>query len=420
MKRGMGPLKVGVLCEFFITWGGGVDFIRLILNGLKTINRDFRTLTIIIFIPKETFQAKCIREAKNKIKAILNASFNKNYALELPINYEHIISVFKSLVEEAEIVFYNKNDLEKKVVEKKVDVALPSFTPQKGGFPIPWIGYLYDFQHRYLGEFFTPEEFKMRETAFMEMMQSAKTIIVNARQVKEDSQKFYPHTITDKVHALPFCPVINSNFFLLENNSNKYNLAEKYFLISNQFWKHKDHPTAFKALRLFVDKTKLTDMSIVCTGQTIDHRFPEYFEELNKTIASLKLEKNIRILGFISKADQLQILKNAVAVIQPTMFEGGPGGGAVYESVAYGIRSIVSDIAVNLEINDPTVYFFKAGSPEDLRDKMIKVYFEPYTAPKKEALLNANEKRLNEFSNILLKIIERSISTFKSEFQSPK
>ena len=31
-------LRIGILTDQFTSWGGGVDFIRLILNGLNSIN----------------------------------------------------------------------------------------------------------------------------------------------------------------------------------------------------------------------------------------------------------------------------------------------------------------------------------------------------------------------------------------------
>ncbi len=53
-------------------------------------------------------------------------------------------------------------------------------------------------------------------------------------------------------------------------------------------------------------------------------------------------------------------MRAALAVVQPTLFEGGPGGGSVFDAVALGVPAIVSDIPVNLEIEEPNVRFFKA------------------------------------------------------------
>ena len=71
------------------------------------------------------------------------------------------------------------------------------------------------------------------------------------------------------------------------------------------------------------------------------------------------------------KTEQIDLLKGAVAVIQPTLCEGGPGGGAVYDAVSLGIRAIVSDIPINRELSDETtVAFFSTGDPEALAEAM--------------------------------------------------
>ena len=40
----------------------------------------------------------------------------------------------------------------------------------------------------------------------------------------------------------------------------------------------------------------------------------------------LGLEQRVRVLGLVPKRDQIEIMKKACAVLQPTRFEGGPGG----------------------------------------------------------------------------------------------
>lgn len=175
-------------------------------------------------------------------------------------------------------------------------------------------------------------------------------------------------------------------------------------MISNQFWRHKDHITAIKGFKLFLDSLENKNISLVCSGQTQDSRFPNYFDEIKNLINELGLAEKIFILGYIPKNDQLQILKNSVAVIQPTLFEGGPGGGAGYESVAFGIPSIVSDIPVNKELDDETVTFFKTGSPEDLAEKMKMVFESPKKKYTTQELIAKNKKSLTKLGTEILNI----------------
>lgn len=370
----MKKYNIGILTDQFINWGGGIDFIRLILNGLNAINETGNNeIKIYVFVPN---QSGYKRNLKNGLKIILNKLFGKNFQLQSSIKKKSFVDTFKSMNDKIEVYYYNgkEADLAKMAIKHNIDFMLPAFNSLSSNFPIAWAGYIYDFQHKYYPEFFTEKDINSRDRQFLSLLNQAKTIIVNAKSVKNDIEKFIGQNTKARIIALPFCPVLNLDFFNLDKNLDVYNLPEKYFMISNQFWKHKDHVTAFKGFRIFLDKLENKDICLVCTGQTQDSRFPDYFDSLQNLILDLNLENKILVLGYIPKLDQLQILKNCIGIIQPTLFEGGPGGGAVYESVAYGLPSIVSDIPVNKELDDETVTFFKTGSPEDLAEKMIYVF----------------------------------------------
>jgi hypothetical protein len=59
-------------------------------------------------------------------------------------------------------------------------------------------------------------------------------------------------------------------------------------------------------------------------------------------------------------------------MVQPSLFEGGPGGGSVFDAISLGVPCIVSDVQVNLELNEPIVTFFKARDPASLAEEMLK------------------------------------------------
>lgn len=400
----MKKLNIGILTDQFINWGGGIDFIRLILNGLVSINEaQNNVMNIYVYVPTNNeYEIKL----KNLVKFILNKLFNKKFKLQSIIAKESYVSLFESIGYKIIVCYYNASevDLTKKVLKHNIDFVLPVFNPLSSSFPKPWVGYIYDFQHKYYPEFFTEEEIQLRDNSFISMLNTAETVIVNAKAVKNDIEKFIGKTKASVV-SLPFCPALNLDYFETEVDLTKYNLPENYFMISNQFWKHKDHSTAFKAFKLFYETLPQgTKVGLVCTGQTHDYRFPDYFDELKDLITNLGIVNEVHILGYISKIDQLCIMKNCIAVIQPTLFEGGPGGGAVFESVAYGIRSIVSNIPVNLEIEDESVVFFEKQSPDDLALKMVSVYNEHKTKKSKQYLIKKNKVALLAMGDVLTKI----------------
>jgi glycosyltransferase involved in cell wall biosynthesis len=169
---------------------------------------------------------------------------------------------------------------------------------------------------------------------------------------------------------------MDENLLNVTPDVSAYKLPKRYFIIANQLWIHKDHKTAFKALRLLYDK-RYDHVEIVCTGKVDDYRFPGYYQEIKNYITELNLTDRIHFLGFVPKKDQIAILRRSVGVIQPTLFEGGPGGGAVYDAIAYGVPAIISDIIVNCEIKHPLVLFFSVQNPDDLAERMIQLLDNP-------------------------------------------
>jgi glycosyltransferase involved in cell wall biosynthesis len=72
----------------------------------------------------------------------------------------------------------------------------------------------------------------------------------------------------------------------------------------------------------------------------------------------------------VPKREQLSLLSGALALVQPTLCEGGPGGLASNEAAALGVPMLLSDIAVNREVDEPGVRFFRAGDAQDLAQAM--------------------------------------------------
>jgi glycosyltransferase involved in cell wall biosynthesis len=381
-------LNIAMLGEVFYSWGGGIDFIYFIVNGLISTNKiDPRNL--FLYIPER------------------KRGFFKNTLLQ---EEKPIIEVINSINKDIHICFFPRSryGLINALKKNKINVCLPAANSLGKSFPIPWIGYIYDFQHKYLPQFFKAEECFRRDISFIKMLSDAKSVIINSKAAKEDVFKFYPYC-SCKVFNLPFAPLISNSWVKPINEQylrDKYQLPEKYFMISSQLFVHKSHITAFEALSQLKREKNIFDIHIICTGDTYDHRNPNYFNEIQERINELNISDRIRFLGFIPKEDQIDIMRNALAVLQPTLFEGGPGGGAVYNAVALGIPAIVSDIPVNLEIDVAGVEFFKTGSSDDLMEKMYKLLTKKTNKPSEEQLIENIKNYAIELGEKLFEAID--------------
>ena len=147
--------------------------------------------------------------------------------------------------------YQGHNGLLRLIRRSRIDAILPCISPLPREFPVPWVGYLFDYQHKYLPDFFSQEEIDKRDASFGRMLASASAVVVHSEAAKRDIERFNPDHISE-VFALPVTPLPNVDWFA-ENDVGvvqKYGLPKRYFIISNQFWRHKSHLTAFEALAL--------------------------------------------------------------------------------------------------------------------------------------------------------------------------
>ena len=265
------------------------------------------------------------------------------------------------------------------------------------------IGYIYDLQHVFYSRYFSKSDRNSRDRIFLDILNSYKKVLVNSNYVKKMIYKKYKN-FSSKIHVIPFCPYPEEKLLLNNTNATKfYNIKNNFFLISNQFWKHKNHTVAFEAFKFFLKYNN--NFVLVCTGKTEDRRFPNYFSDLKTKYFNLIKNNKIIILGEIPKIYQINLLKKCTALIQPTLYEGGPGGFSTYEAIAYDVPVILSDIEVNREIKYGNVYFFKSNNSHQLAKLMLKkIRFFPPKLSKKNIFIrgNLNKRKLGDF---LLKII---------------
>lgn len=367
----MNQIRIGITAKNFYLWDGGIDFIATIAQGIEN---DASASTYLL-LKDDSFFLKIAKMMKivlkNKFSITRIQSEIKNYHLR----YDRLISVFQECSPNTEILWYKGNyyDDNRRIMDCLCKYAIDILMPHNGYFigdiRVPWVGYMYDFQHEYLPELFSKNDIKTRREELRVRLENTKYIIVNAKDVKNDIKKFYPEN-DSTIFVLPFAPFQKPKF---SGNSNLllYNLPNRYFMISNQFWCHKNHLVAFDALeKLYNDG--YNDIHIVCSGKLEDSRNPEYINMLRNRVKEMNCQQNIHFLGYIPKPDQIAIMRNAIGLIQPTLFEGGPGGGAVYNALCLGITCLISDIKVNREITGyDNVYFFDPNNSSELATLML-------------------------------------------------
>ncbi len=392
-------MKVGVLTENFIDLIGAKDFISHIIYGLLNI-ADEKSIEIFVLV-KEEKEYRKLSGLKRLYKKIL---YDKN-----AYNISKRNNQFEQFDSEKLFFVGYTSDVISISQTLGLDFLMPHMNSSYLYTTIPNVGYLYDCQHKYLPNFFAPEVIKARDEFFSEM--AKQPLVVNSRDTRNDYIKFY-NANPDTIYALPFTPKLNE-MYLSDYSEDilKYNLPKKYFLSSNQFWVHKDHATLFRAFAKFIETSKCSDFQLVCTGTMEDFRKPNYIKSLEALIKELNISDKVRLLGLIPKNEQIEIMKGCVAVIQTTLFEGGPGGGSVWDALSIGAPAIVSDIPVNLEIESELVTFFKTSDVDDLTTKMHELNSKDrkvYSSEELSVASNRNARKLGlALYEIMLELIDR-------------
>jgi glycosyltransferase involved in cell wall biosynthesis len=221
---------------------------------------------------------------------------------------------------------------------------------------IPTVSIAPDFQHRRLPENFSLIELDQRNAWFEQAFSASKFLVVPGEDVFRDCQQWYPEHISKvQIHH----PIAYIDEQVFSRNPvevvEKFSLPKKYFIVPNQFWKHKNHDVVWKALQSLA--TTHPEICVVCTGTTHDYRFPDHFARLWQLAAELGISQMIRYIGVIPHADLLQLMRYSLALINPSEFEGFAM--SVDEAKHLGTRTILSDIAVHHEGLVPDAEYFQ-------------------------------------------------------------
>ena len=238
----------------------------------------------------------------------------------------------------------------------KLDALFPNFNfPLNRKSDKKAVSWAADLQHRHYPEFFSKRKRMERNLRISFMLKNASDLVVSSQSVKDDFFKFFKIPGSINIHIYHFVSVIGE---LPETDissiRSKYNIPEHYYLISNQFHKHKNHKVAFKALAELKKKGK--NIHFAVTGKFPEKPNSEYVQELHDIITEYDLKGNISFLGLIPRGDQLLLMKYAQAILQPSLFEGWST--VIEDAISLQVPVIASNLPVNIEqLQDKGTYF---------------------------------------------------------------
>lgn len=300
----------------------------------------------------------------------------------------------------------NSFEIQEKIDNNPCDLFFPLNTLPVFNFDAPMIGWIPDFQHKHLPHFFSEEDILNRNLISNFILKHSHIMVCSSHVVAEDIEAFYPKQ-QNKVAILQFKSIISSSLLTASpvDSLKKFNIERKYILLPNQFWIHKNHKAVFEVWNKL--KTNGQNYLLVCTGAPNDYRHPTYFNELISYIKDNKLEDNILILGFINRFEQIQLMRNAAAILQPSLFEGW--NTSVEDARSLGKPLIISDISVHREQCQENAYYFDIKDPLTLLSLIQGIWDILPIGYDKQAEIEAQEsykKEIQAFGNSLLNIFK--------------
>ena len=349
-------LTLGILFKAKASWMGGIIYIINLVKALNYLDDDKKPEIILFYTPE--------------LKKFL-PEFEYSYIKFVESSFPSVVKGYiKSWVKRKNLFI---DDL---ISEYNLDAIYPVKNfPVRNKTNAKAIAWFADLQHKYYPEFFKKSMLIHRDIRIHYMLRNADAMVVSSQSVQNDFFRFYKPGTDLKFHIYHFVS-INNDFRAgeIDKLREKYKLPEKYFMVSNQFHKHKNHRVLLLAL------AKLKEMGIpkhiAMTGKFPDATDSPYIAELHNIINKHQLQDQISFLGIIPRNDQMQLMNNCQAVLQPSLFEG-------WSTVIEDAISIqVPVIASNIDVNE-----------EQLADK--GVYFDPHDSDGLAAILKEFPDRKN-------------------------
>ncbi|MBU1145308.1 MAG: glycosyltransferase family 4 protein [Firmicutes bacterium] len=353
--------RIGLLFTGSENWLGGVYYIKNIILALNNNTENEKHYLVLIVPP--WISKSLYSDLSANIEILFypdKKSIESRYVM-----LHRVFRKIRSLLGKGYDYSFSKI-----LINNRIDVIYPVYSTLTKKFPVPWIAWVPDLQHKFYSQYFTAKQIKEREKNYKSLANDASKIIFSSYDALNTFHKYYSFN-KSKLFVLQFRSIIDTEYqnHNFRTNLGKYNLPGNYFCVSNQWWAHKNHIVVLNAIILLLKAG--TNINVVFTGKTFDHRNEKFFEQMKCYIKDNEIDKNVRILGLIPRTDQLSIMKNSLGIIQPSKFEGWST--VVEDAQALGKKIIISDIPVNKEQAPANAVYFNPDNPTELSNllKMI-------------------------------------------------
>lgn len=348
------PIRLGLMYSYREGWIGGSYYLLNLISALKRLDKEDRPdLTVFAFSDEEIDQVRALDYPRARYRVLHEPPPGPALRLANRVTKKllgRLVQLPPAIQDELDIIYPAGLHARYRNIAHRL-------------FWIP------DFQEEYLPEMFGKQKVENRRNYRGRVARRADHIVFSSQDAAGDFRRFYPES-SAQAHVLNFA-VTHPDYEVLDIEAlrEKFLLGDVvFFLVSNQFWKHKNHPLVIDALKQLVESSNDRGCLVCFSGKEQDGRNPEYAREIRAMVEDHQLQDRVRFLGFIDRAEQLALMKASTAVIQPSLFEGWST--VIEDAKALSVPVIASDLAVHQEqLGGRGIYFDRADS-RDLAEKM--------------------------------------------------
>lgn len=230
---------------------------------------------------------------------------------------------------------------------------------------------------------------------FNQAIQSSLKIIVPTKCVKNEILKLY------KINKDKICITyegVDDKFSIQKKNDgilSKYGIHKPYIIYVGNAYPHKNLRNLILAMKLInnssqhksTNRRNNIQLVISCARDVFWHR-------LEKEIKELRVERWVKLTGFVPDDDLSVLYSQAKAFVTPSLMEGF--GLPALEAMSRGCPVVCSDIPVFREIYDQAAIYFNPQDLGDISAKITQVLTLPPSSYK--FLINRGKTQVQKYS----------------------
>lgn len=363
-------------------WLGGSNYFFNLFEGIRLYSNN--SITIFTGLNK-----KKLNPNFKRFKIVYLSILDPNKKINILINYLRLLIL---------ILFKRDFILETILKRYKIEILSHSFPLGKYS-KIKSVSWIPDLQQLHLKHLFSLKKRFKRWLDILILKDNSSIILFSSKTVRDDFLLNYNFKKegTAVLNFLNKLPIKKPNGKLFKQFRN-------YFMISNQFWIHKNYDLIIDSL-IELKKENIKPI-IVSTGTKFDWRSSTYYETLIKKIKKNRLS-NFKILGNLSREQQLSLIMNALYLINPSKSEGW--NSAIEEAKSLNTRVLASNLKIHKEQLGSKGTYFDVNDYKKLSNILKKVLFDQKKGKKVtyNKLYKINQKNFKKFSLTYNKIISK-------------